>query len=67
MIYLALISLANTAVGFMAALYLGRGPRGWHDVRRAVEFRVVVDLSRWRPIGWRDWLARHRRAAQRGD
>ncbi len=67
MIYLALISLVNIAVGFMAALYLGRGPRCWHDVQRVVEFRVVADLSRWRPVGWRDWLSRRRRAAQRGD
>ena len=73
MAYLFLISVINFAVGFMAALYLGRGPRCWQDVRRAFEFKEIADLSeiRWtRWFRWLQWLRwrrlvpRFRRSAQ---
>ena len=47
-VFLVVVSLTNVPLGFLAALYMGRGPRDIHELRRAVRWRPLR-----LPLGWR--------------
>ena len=55
MLLVIVVALSNLALGFLAALYLGRGPRHWSDVDRAVQFKTVewkLPTLGFRRFGW---------------
>ena len=42
-----LVAFLNLALGFAAALYMGRGPRNWSDVDRAIRFESTALRQRF--------------------